>query len=386
MSSFLFIKLSILYFVYFGLLGVMAPYLSLYLEGEGYSLLEIGQLLSILMVTKMIAPMVWGSLADKYNKSVLLVRIGSFMTLLGYIGFFWADEFWSIALVIVLYSFFWNAILPQIEVLTLYNLAEKRNQYSRIRLWGSVGFICSVVLCGWLFEKLSVALFPYILLLLILAIFGVSLLRYREVRCESSNQIGGIAFKTQLFRPWVLVFFVVSFLLQVSHGAYYTYFSIYLSSLDYSKTQIGWLWALGVMAEVLMFVIMHRWLKRSTIENIMLISLALTLLRWAITARYADSLVLITAMQCLHAFSFGAMHVASIQFVHSHFEQHNQGKAQALYSSMGFGAGGAVGAYLSAYIVESSGYASAFMASSVISLFAILFVCTLKHKNKKNPF
>ena len=118
------------------------------------------------------------------------------------------------------------------------------------------------------------------------------------MRRESSNQIGGIAFKTQLFRPWVLVFFVVSFLLQVSHGAYYTYFSIYLSSLDYSKTQIGWLWALGVMAEVLMFVIMHRWLKRSTIENIMLISLALTLLRWAITARYADSLVLITAMQC----------------------------------------------------------------------------------------
>ena len=380
MSSLLFIKLSTLYFVYFSLLGVMAPYLSLYLEDEGYSLLEIGQLLSILMLTKMIAPMIWGGLADKYNKNMLLVRIGSLMTLLCYIGFFWADAFWTMAIVIILYSFFWNAILPQIEVITLYNLAENKNRYSRIRLWGSIGFIFSVAFCGWLFEVLTISIFPYVLLALIISIFVVSLFRFNEVKVTRCKLVEGSLFKDQLCRSWVLLFFVVSFLLQVSHGAYYTYFSIYLSSLDYSKTQIGWLWALGVIAEVIVFVVMHRWLKRSAIENIMLLSLALTLIRWAITAYYADSLLLITIMQCLHAFSFGAMHVVSIQFVHSNFDQHNQGRAQALYSSMGFGAGGAVGAYFSAYIVEGAGYSAAFMVSSVISLMAIVFVLVMKHQ------
>lgn len=369
-----------LYFVYFALLGVMAPYLGLYLEGEGFSLLEIGQLMSLLMITKMVAPLIWGSLADKYNKSILLVRVGAFMTLLCYLGFFWAHTFWSLAFVIVLFSFFWNAVLPQIEVLTLYNLAEQRSRYSRIRLWGSIGFIVGVAFCGWLFDKISVSVFPWILLILISAIFCVSLLGFSEVKIQKSALENGRPFKQQLLRPWVILFFCVSFLLQVSHGAYYTYFSIYLASLDYSKVQIGWLWALGVIAEVLMFVVMHRWLKRSSIENIMLLSLLLTVIRWVMTAIYADSLYIIALMQCLHAFSFGAMHVASIQFVHNSFEQQNQGRAQALYSSMGFGAGGAVGAMLSGYVVSSQSYVSAFIYSGLICLMSALLVLFMKYK------
>jgi len=360
----------------------MAPYLSLYLEAEGYSLFEIAQLLSLLMITKMVAPMIWGGLADRYNKSVLLVRLGALMTFICYIGFFWAHSFWSIALVIVLYSFFWNAVLPQIEVLTLYNLAAQRNRYSRIRLWGSVGFIFSVALCGWLFDILGIGYFPWVLLLLISAILLSSLFSYNEVDSSKRNDTSGHSFKRQLLRPLVILFFLVSFLLQVSHGAYYTYFSIYLASLEYTKFQIGWLWALGVIAEVVMFVVMHRWLKKSAIINIMLISLILTFIRWGMTAFYADSLYIIAILQCLHAFSFGAMHVASIQFVHEKFEQHHQGRAQALYSSMGFGAGGAAGAFLSGYAVTNMDYSSAFVVSAAISLLAIIFVLLMRRYSK----
>ncbi|MFT6030222.1 MAG: PPP family 3-phenylpropionic acid transporter [Oleiphilaceae bacterium] len=381
MSAYLFLKLSALYFVYFGLLGVMAPYLSLYLEEEGFSLLEIGQLMSLLMITKMVAPLLWGSLADKYNKSILLVRIGAFMTLLCYLGFFWAHTFWSLAFVIILYSFFWNAVLPQIEVITLYNLAEQRNRYSRIRLWGSVGFIFSVALCGWLFEVLGMKVFPWVLLILISAIFIVSLLGFSEVKIKTkTSSSSGRSFKYQLYLPRVMLFFLVCFLLQVSHGAYYTYFSIYLSDLNYSKVQIGWLWALGVIAEVIMFVVMHRWLKQSSIENIMLLSLLVTIIRWVMTALYADSFFIITVMQCLHAFSFGAMHVACIQFVHDNFEQQNQGRAQALYSSLGFGAGGAVGATLSGYIVDSFSYQSAFIFSAIVCFIGVFLVSIMKSR------
>jgi PPP family 3-phenylpropionic acid transporter len=150
--------------------------------------------------------------------------------------------------------------------------------------------------------------------------------------------------------------------------------------LDYSKVQIGWLWALGVIAEVLMFIVMHRWLKRSSIENIMLLSLLLTIVRWVMTAFYAESLLVIAIMQCLHAFSFGAMHVASIQFVHDNFEQQNQGRAQALYSSMGFGAGGAVGAMISGYIVTSYDYQSAFIFSAIVCFVGVLLVSIMKSR------
>lgn len=382
MSKFLFFKLSVLYFFYFSLLGVMAPYLSLYLEAEGYGLMEIAQLLSLLMITKMVAPILWGSLADKYNKSVLLVRLGAFLTLISYLGFFWAHTFWTIAFVIVLFSFFWNAVLPQIEVLTLYNLAGQRNRYSRIRLWGSIGFIFSVAFCGWVFEIQGLSVFPWVLLLLVGAIFAVSLLGFSEVSIEKSTEKKDEPFRYQLLKPWVILFFFVNFLLQLSHGAYYTYFSIYLSSLEYSKINIGWLWALGVIAEVIMFIVMHRWLRRSSIENILLISLLLTSLRWLLTAWFADILWVIVFAQCLHAFSFGAMHVASIQFVHTHFDQQNQGRAQALYSSMGFGAGGAIGATLSGILVSSYNYSTAFIVSAGVILFATCLVFIMKKQQQ----
>lgn len=371
-----------LYFVYFALLGVMAPYLSLYLEHEGFNLLEIGQLVSLLMVTKMLAPLLWGGLADKYNKSVLLVRLGAVMTLVCFLGFFWANTFWSFAIVIVLYSFFWNAVLPQIEVLTLYNLAEQRNRYSRVRLWGSIGFIISVAFCGWLFESLDIVVFPWVLLFLISAIVIVSMLGFSEVKLEKTKENLGKKFKFQLFQPVVMLFFCVNFLLHASHGAYYTYFSIYLASIEYSKVEIGGLWALGVVAEVIMFVVMHRWLKRSSIVNIILISLLFTVIRWVMTAIYADSFLIIGLMQCLHAFSFGAMHVASIQFVHNNFEQQNQGRAQALYSSLGFGAGGAVGAYLSGYIVSTQHYSYAFLVSAMICLIGLCLMLLMKYRFK----
>lgn len=373
-----------MYFFYFALLGVMAPYLSLYLEAEGYTLFEIAQLLSLLMITKMIAPLIWGSLADYYNKSVLLVRLGAFLTLLCYLGFFWAHSFWSIATVIILYSFFWNAVLPQIEVLTLYNLAGQRNRYSRIRLWGSIGFIISVAVCGWCFDVLGIRFFPWVLLILISAIFLSSLFHYSEVQTKHHKGLGESGFMGQLGRPFVILFFLISFLLQVSHGAYYTYFSIYLASLDYSKFQIGWLWALGVIAEVVMFVYMHRWLRRSSLCGIMLIALLLTCVRWLFTAFYADTLIVIALLQCLHAFSFGAMHVASIQFVHDTFAQPHQGRAQALYSSTGFGAGGAAGAYLSGYMVTSSGYAIAFIVSAVVIICALVLLYFMKNALKND--
>lgn len=376
--SALYSKLSLLYFTYFALLGVMAPYLSLYLEEQGYSLFEIAQLLSLLMITKMVAPILWGALADRYNKSVLLVRMGAFLTLICYFGFFFVHSFWSIALVIMAFSFFWNAMLPQIEVLTLYNLAEQRNRYSRIRLWGSIGFIVSVLLSGWLFEYVGLGYFPWALLVLISAILLSSLFSFNDVQLDAAASKDGEGFKLQLVQPLVLMFFLVSFLLQVAHGAYYTYFSIYLSSLDYSKFQIGWLWALGVVAEVVMFIVMHRWLKYHSVIQIMFIALLLTVVRWSMTAFYADTLWVIMLLQCLHAFSFGAMHAASIKFVHDNFRQHNQGRAQALYSSSGFGAGGASGAFLAGYVVSVQDYEAAFLMSALVSLLALVVTMQMK--------
>ncbi len=370
----LFTKLSSFYFFYFALLGLLAPYLGLYLESKDFSLLEIAQLTSILMVTKVLAPNIWGALADRKQNRLFLVRMGAFSTLVAYLGFFFAEGFWHFAAVIVLFSFFWNAVLPQYEVITLFNLAEYRDKYSRIRLWGSIGFIVSVVVAGWLFQRHGIQWFPWVLLSIVALIAVASMAKLSEPQSLSGNTFSAAVFWKRLRYPHVSLFFVVCFLLQLSHGPYYTYFSIFLESLNYSKIDIGLLWSLGVWAEVLLFVYMHVWFRRSSVNHIMCIALALTALRWLLIAYFADVVAVLILAQCLHAMSFGAMHAAAIHFVHHSFPIENQGRAQALYSSTGFGAGGAAGAYLSGVIVDGHGYQSAFLFSALIAFVAFVLI------------
>jgi len=374
----LYTKLSVFYFFYFALLGVMAPYLGLYLESKGFSLLEIAQLSSVLMVTKVLAPNLWGAIADHYQNRLALVRVGAMMTLLCYLGFFFAEVFWHYALVIVLFSFFWNAVLPQFEVITLFNLADLRDRYSRIRLWGSVGFIVSVALLGAVFEQFGIAFFPWVLLIIMIAIWMSSQFHLTEPQSNVVNPIQGLSFLKQLCRRDVLLFFAVCLLLQMSHGAYYTYFSIFLESIGYDKTQIGLLWGLGVLAEVLLFWVMHLWFSRSSIKKIMMLALLLTGIRWGLTAEYSSVVWVLIGAQCLHALSFGAMHAASIKFVHLAFDEASQGKAQALYSSVGFGVGGAAGAYLSGLVVTHIDYEFAFLLSAAMAFCAMFLTAFLR--------
>lgn len=366
----LFFKLSFLYFAYFALLGLLAPYLGLYLEYQGYSLMEIAQLLSLLLVTKVAAPLLWGSLADRNGNSVFLVRFGSFMTLFCYLGFFIADSFWSHALVIILFSFFWNAILPQIEVVTLFNLGVHKDLYGRVRLWGSVGFILSVAGFGYIFEVAGIQLLPIMLLIVIALLCVACLAHYRQPQKNLVASQNNQGFLHYFKRRDVWLFFLICFFLQVSHGAYYTYFSIYLESLGYQTSEVGALWSLGVLAEVILFIFMHRWFAVNSLRAIMLISLLLTAFRWFMTAEFAHLFWVVLLLQCLHAFSFGAMHASAIKFVHQVFSAAHQGRAQALYSSFGFGAGGALGAYASGLLVSSYHYAAAFIFSALTALLA----------------
>ena len=374
----LFTKLSSFYFFYFSLLGVMAPYLGLYLEYQGFELFEIAQLSSILMLTKVLAPNIWGHVADRYQNRLLLVRVGSIATLFCYVGFFFADLFWHYAFVVGLFSFFWNAVLPQYEVLTLHNLPNASEWYSRIRLWGSVGFIASVVGGGFIFDAYSVDLFPYVVLGVVFFIALASFYTLDEPSACEREERHESTFIRQLCQRPVYLFFAICFLLQLSHGAYYTYFSIFLETLGYDKTEIGLLWGLGVFAEVILFCVMHYWLERWAVKGIMFFALVLTALRWLTISFFAESLPALVFAQCLHAMSFGAMHAASIHFVHLSFDHRNQGRAQALYSSLGFGLGGAVGAILSGITVRSFGYEAAFLISACCAFIAAMLVLVPK--------
>ena len=127
-------RLSGFYLFYFASLGALIPYWSLYLKDLDFSARDIGTLMAIVMATKIISPNVWGWIADHTGKSMFIVRIGCLLATLCFAGVFFGNHFWWLVLVMVAFSFFWNAALPQLEATTFNHLGEHSHRYSGIRL------------------------------------------------------------------------------------------------------------------------------------------------------------------------------------------------------------------------------------------------------------
>ncbi len=363
-------RLSGFYFFYFASLGVLVPYWGLYLQWQGFSAQDIGELTAILLATRIIAPNIWGWIADRHGQRMRIVRFASLVGIIGFSAILLDSSYLWIAGVMLVFSFFWNASLPQFEATTLQHLGEHTHHYSKIRLWGSIGFIFTVATLGTLLETFDAYIVPYAMLMSMGAIWLVSL-----TVPESASRHLHLTHQP-LFsivkRPEVLAFLSMCFLVQVSHGPYYTFYTIYLEQHGYSRSLIGQLWALGVIAEVIIFVFMHRWLPRFGIRKVLLLSLLLSSLRWLIIGFFPDSLILLLFAQLLHAASFGTFHAAAIAWVHHYFVGKNQGRGQALYSSIGFGAGGDIGSLFSGYFWLSPGPTVTFSLAAAASLLAFI--------------
>ena len=365
-------RLSSFYFFYFALLGAIIPFWTLYLSDQGYNPLEIGVLGAIMMGTKILSPSLLGWLSDRSGRPMRVIRWSAFIALVFFLGIFLSSGFYYLAVIIASFTFFWNAVIGQFESVTLSYLGVDYAQYGRVRAWGSIGFIIAVLCLGWIFNSVSISYLPLFMAVMLLAIWLSSLLvKERAVEHSSENTEGLLDI---LKRPPVIAFFSVCFLLQMSHGPYYTFYSIYLSDFGYTKLTIGLLWGSGVVAELLLFLVMSQLLQRFNVRAILLISLFFCSVRWVLIGCWPEFLTVLVLAQLMHAFTFASFHAVAVQWVRQAFGNAHQGQGQALYSAMSFGAGGAAGAIVSGAIWSYSPLAVWLLAavSGVIGFIIIL--------------
>lgn len=361
-------RLSSFYLFYFTSLGILVPYWSLYLKHLGFTPLQIGELMAVLMATKIVSPNIWGWIADHTGKRMAIVRLGSLLAVVTFGAVFFVDSYWGLALAMLLFSFFWNAALPQFEATTLSHLGEHTHRYSMIRLWGSIGFILTVAGLGPLLDWSGAGVLPPVLLGLFLAIW-VSSLTVPERNVD--HPVQGVQPLSRIIRrPEVMALLVVCFLMQASHGPYYTFYTIYMEEFGYSHGVIGQFWALGVIAEVVIFLIMSPMVHRFGLRCLMLWAAVLTALRWLLIGALPESLGIMLLAQLLHAASFGVFHATAIALFHKFFIGRHQGRGQALYSSLSFGAGGAFGALYSGMAWDSLGAAPTYGLAALLAAVA----------------
>lgn len=374
-------RLSAFYFFYFAMLGATAPFLPLYFQHLGFAPARIGELVAIPMLMRCLAPNLWGWLGDRSGHRLRIVRFGALCTLLSFALIFVDQSYAWLALVMALHAFFWHAVLPQFEVITLAHLREQSARYSQVRLWGSIGFIVAVIGLGELFERFSPALFPAMVVLILAGILLGSLWVPNAVPQARAGQGGEGGFLAQLLRPGVPAFFLCVALMQLSHGPYYTFLTLHLERLGYERGFIGQMWALGVVAEIVLFLFMARILTRFSVRWVLAASFLLAALRWLLLGNLADHLGVLLFAQLLHAATFGSFHAAAIHFVQRSFGPNQQGQGQALYAALA-GTGGALGALYAGYSWESLGAAWTFAIASLVALAAAFIIAIRLHEER----
>ncbi len=363
-------RLSGFYFFYFAFVGAMAPYWGLYLRSLDFNAFQIGVLMSLLQVMRIFAPNVWGHVADRTGKRVAIVQTVAVVCLVVYLGVFLGTDFWWLFLVMSLIGFFWSASLPLVEATTLTHLGERTERYGSIRLWGSIGFILVVLGLGTALDHYPVRLLLWVVLGLLVGI--VLFARFIPEAEIATLETEHVPLGSVLRRPAVIALLGASILMAAAHGPYYTFFSIYLVDAGYSKTLVGWMWALGVVCEIGVFLAMPRVFRRLKVETVFLVTLAAAVARFLLIGWWVDSLPLLLLAQVLHALTFGAYHASAIALVHRHFRGRNQARGQALYNSLAFGVGGTAGGLYAGAAWEGLGGAATFTIAAACAVAAAL--------------
>ncbi len=364
--------LSAWYFCYFAFVGAFAPYFGLYLQSLSFSAWEISVLLSLMQLMRLVGPNLWGWLAERGGRKTSVVRLAALVSSLSFAGLYWTHTFSGVFLCIALMSFFWTAALPLVEALTLAHLYPHAERYSGIRIWGSLGFIVSVLGVGYMLDSHPLSALLDVDMLLLLAILACALSLVEAPRREpgpAHSSVAGAGRQRKLF-----MLLVATFLMAAAHGPFYVFYSIHLDAHGYGKTLIGALWSLGVVAEIAIFLIMPALLRRHSLRRLLLFAFACAVLRFLAIGWGASLLPLLLLAQLLHGATFGICHAAAIAALHRWFPEAQQARVQALYSSVALGAGGMLGSLASGQAWQMLGPGACFSLGALFALLGLVVV------------
>ena len=356
----LFFKLSAFYFFYFAAVGVYVIFLPKVLSDIGYSSTDIGLVLALAPLMRFLTPFLFLKhieLDQSLFKSILILSIIS--SSLFYITI---NDFYLFMLNNAILGVCLSLLLPYIELIAI---KELKNSYGKSRLYGSIGFMLVGLVLAKFLTIPQVALHYYLVATIFTSIFAFSLLKYDDEPHNKQEETE----KFSLIKYWP--FWLSLFMMQVSFGGFYNFFTIYESSYGISLETISYLWAFGVICEIIMLYYQAPLLKYNLL-NIIKFSIIITAIRWFLLYLFPESIFISYFTQSIHAFSFGLYHTAVVLYLYKIYS--NKKLAQQFMLGVAYGLGGFAGAIISGWIYGSY----LFLISSIFALFAFISIYNFK--------
>ncbi|MCE5328425.1 MAG: MFS transporter [Planctomycetaceae bacterium] len=357
--------------------GVVTPYLQLFLKHAGFADKDIGLLQGAMGMMTMLAPPLWGYVSDRLGRPRLVIGVAVLATIPAFVLLWLAGSSLTAAIAaIMVYGFFREPILALTDGLTMRYIHLRGGDYGFVRSFGSAAFIAGVLAMMCLdVEKIAdVRGLLMIAIVVGMGLHALSLLSLPPVHAAGTRVKYRPDLRVLLQRGFVLLT-LAAVMGRISMTGYYYYFTLYLKeSLHVEQT--GWLWIIGPISEIPMIFFSGRLMKRFGVRGLFGLSLVGTAVRlWGFGS--ATAAWQIIPLQLLHSLSFGAFFTASVAYISRLVAPEMKSSAQSMFAGIAYGMGSLIGGALGGALVHALGYAGlyyTFAGVAVLGVIVLLFV------------
>jgi PPP family 3-phenylpropionic acid transporter len=342
-------RLRWFYFLAYAGVGTWLSYFAPYLRGLGFSGEEIGAVTTAQQLTAVPASLLWGAIGDRLGSPARALRFCAAGAAVTIVALPFAKTPLTMGAVLVAAAAFGPGIVPLVDSATV---EAVRHEYSRTRLWGSLGFIVSAQAMGFFLaargERAGDAAMPiaYVACVVTNALLAQTF-HAAPASADRPHWRDALAL---LRSPALLFILVICALHWAALAPYHLMFGVLVRDLGLSSRVTGIAMALGVAAEVGALLVFPALERRFSLRSLFAASFGATMLRWALLSR-AQSPVALVGLQLLHAFTFGTWWSCAVEAMQRTVPARLRATGQAVFYAVVFGAGNAAG-----YGLAGAGY------------------------------
>ncbi len=326
------------FFGFFFSYGVHLPFWAIWFASQEMSASDIGVLMGLGLASRCVANLVITPRLHNVEYLIPALRVLTLASLITMIShLFVGGDFWLLAGATVLFNLSCGPVIPLTDAMANYYGRIKLLDYGQTRLWGSIAFVVGSTSVGSLVAIYGTSAIIYTALVGI-AVSMLLVMRNPKVLPVSESEENRVRLKlTSILKDMSVVrFLILASLIQGSHAAYYAFSSLHWTSSGISADIIGYLWSLGVIAEITVFAFSKRMFIGWSLRMLFMVAAVGAFVRWGLTASTTGVWALIM-IQLLHGVTFAMAHIAAIQFIQKQ-DQNKMVPLQALYNAIPLGA------------------------------------------------
>lgn len=377
------VTLRAYYFCFLAATGISVPFYPVYLRGLGFSGKQVALVFAAAPLMHMSGPFIWGWATDRTRRPDVMLRVALAGAALAYLPLGVASAFAAVMSISLCHQIF-NVALPGLsDLLALARVRGAGDDYGRIRIWGSFGFLVSCLVAGQVFAARGRAadpIYPFLVAGLLACTFVIAL----RVQAHGGRDRPTTADAKQLLHDKR---FVALLVISAIHWAcavpYHGFFGLYIQDRGFGTGVTSFAFATSVLSEMAAFFAFKHIQRHARLSTFMTIVTAASALRWMATG-LASNAVLLILLQAAHGLTFGLFWASALAWLMGCVPERVRATGQTLFTGAVYGMGALLGSLMCGTAYDAFGSATPLFVSAAV-LDGALAVFLLLKGNRLSP-